>query len=75
MAAIGAAAGWLTEDQPWHHGFGPGSPLAKLVEADGQVLLLGVPPDRLTILHHAELSQTTTSGPPSGWCAASSSWA
>jgi aminoglycoside 3-N-acetyltransferase len=25
MAAIGAAAGWLTEDQPWHHGFGPGS--------------------------------------------------
>ena len=43
MAAIGAAAGWLTEDQPWNHGFGPGSPLAKLVEADGQVLLLGAP--------------------------------
>src|ERR1700728_342698 len=54
MTAIGAAAGWLTEDQPWHHGFGPGSPLAKLVEADGQVLLLGAPLDRLTILHHAE---------------------
>ena len=54
MAAIGAAAGWLTKDQPWHHGFGPGSPLAKLVEADGQVLLLGAPLDRLTILHHAE---------------------
>ena len=54
MAAIGAAAGWLTEDQPWHHGFGPGSPLAKLVGADGQVLLLGAPLDRLTILHHAE---------------------
>ena len=54
VAAIGAAAGWLTEDQPWHHGFGPGSPLAKLVEADGQVLLLGAPLDRLTILHHAE---------------------
>jgi aminoglycoside 3-N-acetyltransferase len=54
MAAIGSAAGWLTEDQPWDHGFGPGSPLAKLVEADGQVLLLGAPLDRLTILHHAE---------------------
>jgi aminoglycoside 3-N-acetyltransferase len=54
MAAIGAAAGWLTADQPWDHGFGPGSPLAKLVEADGQVLLLGAPLDRLTILHHAE---------------------
>lgn len=54
MAAIGSAAGWLTEDQPWNHGFGPGSPLARLVEADGQVLLLGAPLDRLTILHHAE---------------------
>jgi aminoglycoside 3-N-acetyltransferase len=54
MAAIGARAGWLTEDQPWDHGFGPGSPLAKLVEADGQVLLLGTALDRLTILHHAE---------------------
>jgi aminoglycoside 3-N-acetyltransferase len=54
MAAIGAAADWLTKDQPWDHGFGPGSPLAKLVEADGQVLLLGAPLDRLTILHHAE---------------------
>jgi aminoglycoside 3-N-acetyltransferase len=54
MAAIGSAAAWLTEDQPWDHGFGPGSPLAKLVEADGQVLLLGAPLDRLTILHHAE---------------------
>jgi aminoglycoside 3-N-acetyltransferase len=54
MAAIGRAARWLTEDQPWNHGFGPGSPLAKLVEADGQVLLLGAALDRLTILHHAE---------------------
>jgi aminoglycoside 3-N-acetyltransferase len=54
MAAIGSSARWLTEDQPWDHGFGPGSPLAKLVEADGQVLLLGAPLDRLTILHHAE---------------------
>lgn len=54
MAAIGSAAGWLTKDQPWNHGFGPGSPLAKLVEANGQVLLLGAPLDRLTILHHAE---------------------
>jgi aminoglycoside 3-N-acetyltransferase len=51
MAAVGAKAGWLTEDQPSHHGFGPGSPLAKLVDADGQVLLLGAPLDRLTILH------------------------
>jgi aminoglycoside 3-N-acetyltransferase len=54
MVALGARAEWLTEHQPWDHAFGPGSPLAKLVEADGQILLLGAPLDRLTILHHAE---------------------
>jgi aminoglycoside 3-N-acetyltransferase len=54
MVAIGPKAGWLTENQPWDHAFGPGSPLAKLVEADGQILMLGAPLDRLTIIHHAE---------------------
>ena len=54
MVAVGARAGWLTENQPWNHPAGPGSPLAKLVEADGQVLLLGAPLDTLTLLHHAE---------------------
>jgi aminoglycoside 3-N-acetyltransferase len=34
--------------------YGAGSPLAKLVEADGQVLALGAPLSALTILHHAE---------------------
>jgi aminoglycoside 3-N-acetyltransferase len=34
MVAIGPKAGWLTENQPWDHAFGPGSPLAKLVEAE-----------------------------------------
>jgi aminoglycoside 3-N-acetyltransferase len=54
MVALGARAGWLTENQPWNHPAGPGSPLAKLVEADGQVLMLGAPLDTLTLLHHAE---------------------
>lgn len=54
MAAIGPRAEWLTADQPWDHPQGPGSPLAKLVQAEGQVLLLGAPLDTLTILHHAE---------------------
>jgi aminoglycoside 3-N-acetyltransferase len=54
MAAIGARAEWVTADQPWDHAFGPGSPLARLVEADGQVLLLGAPLIRLTLIHHAE---------------------
>jgi aminoglycoside 3-N-acetyltransferase len=54
MAAIGPRAEWLTADQPWDYPQGPGSPLAKLVEAVGQVLMLGAPLDTLTILHHAE---------------------
>jgi len=54
MVAVGARAEWLTADQPWHHPAGPGSPLAKLIEADGQVLMLGAPLDTLTLLHHAE---------------------
>lgn len=54
MVALGRQADWLTRDQPWDHPAGPGSPLAKLVEADGQVLMLGAPLDTLTLLHHAE---------------------
>jgi aminoglycoside 3-N-acetyltransferase len=54
MVAIGARADWLTRDQPWDHPEGPGSPLAKLVEAGGQVLMLGAPLETLTILHYAE---------------------
>lgn len=34
--------------------YGAGSPLAKLVETDGQVLMLGAPLSTLTLLHHAE---------------------
>jgi len=54
MVAVGARAAWLTADHPWDDAYGAGSPLAKLVEADGQVLALGAPLDTLTLLHHAE---------------------
>jgi aminoglycoside 3-N-acetyltransferase len=54
MVAVGARAEWLTADQPWDDPQGRGSPLAKLVEADGQVLMLGAPLDTITLLHHAE---------------------
>jgi len=54
FAAVGAQARWLTENHPLQYGYGPGSPLAKLCEAGGKVLLLGAPLDALTILHHAE---------------------
>jgi aminoglycoside 3-N-acetyltransferase len=53
MVALGARAEWLTEHQPWDHAFGPGSPLAKLVEADGQILLLGAPLDAWSYLFAA----------------------
>lgn len=54
MAAIGARARWLTSDHPYDYGYGPGSPLAKLVEADGVVALLGSDLDQVTLLHLAE---------------------
>jgi aminoglycoside 3-N-acetyltransferase len=54
MAAIGARAGWITADHPQDYGYGPGSPLAKLVEARGRVLMVGAPWDRMTLVHHAD---------------------
>ncbi len=54
FSAIGPRAQGITDNQPWDHPGGPGSPLAKLVEADGSVLILGAPLETLTVLHHAE---------------------
>jgi aminoglycoside 3-N-acetyltransferase len=54
MAARGARADWLLADQPWNYGFGIGSPLHKLCEAGGKVLLLGSDPEEVTLMHHAE---------------------
>lgn len=54
VAAIGARATWLTDDHPLDYGYGPGSPLARLVEAGGKVLMVGAPFDTMTLLHHAE---------------------
>jgi aminoglycoside 3-N-acetyltransferase len=54
MVALGARAAWLTADHPIDYGYGPASPLAKLVETGGKVVMLGAPLDTMTILHHAE---------------------
>jgi len=54
VAAIGARAAWFTADHPLDYGYGPGSPFAKLVEAEGKVLMIGAPLDTMTLLHHAE---------------------
>ena len=54
VTALGAKAEWLTADHPLDYGYGPGTPLARLVEAKGKVLMLGAPLDTMTLLHHAE---------------------
>jgi aminoglycoside 3-N-acetyltransferase len=54
MVALGARAAWLVADHPWDDAYGPDSPLARLVAAGGQVLMLGAPLSTVTLLHYAE---------------------
>jgi aminoglycoside 3-N-acetyltransferase len=54
LVAVGPRAAWLVSPHPYDDAFGVGTPLARLVEADGQVLMLGAPLETLTLLHHAE---------------------
>lgn len=54
MVAVGAQADFLTRDHPLNYGYGPGSPLEKLIELQGSVLMLGAPLDTVTLLHYAE---------------------
>lgn len=54
VAALGARAAEFVADHPLDYGYGPDSPFARLVEADGQVLMVGAPLDTMTLLHHAE---------------------
>lgn len=54
ILAVGAEADHLTRAHPLDSAYGPGSPLERFVEMGGKVLLLGAPPDALTVLHYAE---------------------
>jgi aminoglycoside 3-N-acetyltransferase len=54
VVAVGPRADWLTADHRPADGYGAGSPFARLVEAGGQVLMLGAPLETVTLLHHAE---------------------
>ncbi len=54
FVAVGRLADELTRDHPLQYGMGEGSPLAKLCEAKGKVVLLGSPLSNVTLLHHAE---------------------
>lgn len=56
MVAIGARAREVIGEHRLGlgHGYGPGSPLERLVTLHGKVLTLGAPLDSLTVLHYAE---------------------
>jgi aminoglycoside 3-N-acetyltransferase len=51
---LGGRAQWFTADHALDYGYGPRSPLGKLVEANGKTMLIGAPLDTKTLLHHAE---------------------
>lgn len=54
IVALGARAAEITADHPLDYGYGPGTPLARLVALGARVLLVGAPLDTMTLLHHAE---------------------
>lgn len=54
VVAIGHRAEWFTAAHPLDYGYGPDSPFARLVSADGKVLMIGAPLDTMSVLHHAE---------------------
>jgi aminoglycoside 3-N-acetyltransferase len=54
VVGIGPRAEWLVAPHPFQYGYGEGSPFERIVEAGGQVLMLGAPLDTITLLHHAE---------------------
>ncbi|MCR6672226.1 aminoglycoside 3-N-acetyltransferase [Devosia ginsengisoli] len=54
FAALGGKADWFTADHAMDYGYGPQSPLGKLVASGGKTLLVGAPLDTMTLLHHAE---------------------
>ena len=55
FAAIGRRADEITSEHPLVEGYGPGSPLGRIVQAQGRVLLFGAGLDSVTVLHNAEV--------------------
>ena len=54
VVAIGPLAAQITRDHPFQYGYGEGTPFERILEAGGQVLMLGAPLDTITLLHYAE---------------------
>ena len=52
--AIGKHSQHITENHPWNYRDGKNSPLSKLCDLEGKVLLLGAPLSSVSLLHHAE---------------------
>lgn len=55
FTAVGANAAFLTRNAPFHYPLGTDSPLARLHQLDGQVLLLGTSQTTNSSLHLAEI--------------------
>lgn len=51
FAALGPAAAALVSEHPYDNRFGPASPLGKLVDLDGRILLIGAPHDTVSLFH------------------------
>ena len=51
---MGSDAAWLMSGQSLDEGYASGSPLERLVECGGALLLLGAPLETVTLLHYAE---------------------
>lgn len=60
FAAWGKHAKYITEDQGFHFSLNENSPLGKIYELNGSILLLGAPTDSNTSLHLAEYRQENT---------------
>lgn len=54
MAARGANADFLLSNHPHNYSYGAGSPLEKLMNLNGKILLLGSDHDAVTFLHYVE---------------------
>ncbi len=65
MAWGSKATSWMSE-QPLEDSFGKNSPLAKMLQADVKILLIGVGFDSCTALHYAEFVQETRATSPQG---------
>ena len=76
FSAIGANAAFLTHNAPFHYPLGSESPLARLHQLDGYILLIGVSHTVNTSLHLAEVwsqvpyihrTVTLKTAPDEGW--------